>query len=195
MACTWLARGLHVACTSFAPGFHLASTRLSSGLHQASTWLALHLHLADVSQVRVQPFERRFEARKPAHLAKQLTLLDALEVEDDTAFNALLNSASPESVLLLDSYADVKRVVFDSQENLQAATPDGARHFKRGAISGTEPAQGAARGLLAQARTNCELSMGRALGDGVRGSNQPSWSLSFKLSARASWEYMGGQRW
>lgn len=94
--------------------------------------------------VQVQPREGRFQPSKAAWWrglpAGTLSVNDVIEVDDDHAYNVLLNKTSPENTLLLSSYEEVKKIVFvHNGPARRAFTPDGSVHFRRGfGTEGTE---------------------------------------------------------
>lgn len=94
--------------------------------------------------VQVQPREGRFQPSKAAWWrglpAGTLSVHDVIEVDDDHAYNVLLNKTAPENTLLLSSYDEVKKIIFVRDGPARRAfTPDGSVHFRRGfGTEGTE---------------------------------------------------------
>ena len=155
--------GMHLACEKqHAPTFGDAIEKALGGWPTLSCFVvgchadevALRSLLAPYRRLRdlrilVQPQERRFTPARPQgragrHTAADgsppLTVLDALQpISNDVAHNAILNLQSPEGCLLLHTFEEVTRLVFDhSSPYARAYTPEGTLHYRRGRTTASE---------------------------------------------------------
>jgi len=97
-------------------------------------------------RVRIQRSEARFRPRTESRGFP--SVLDAIDVEDDRAFNALLNACSPEDALLIGSYDDA-RALWATKRPFRALEPDGTLHQLKGSLQESSRNDGTAKGLVA----------------------------------------------